>query len=135
MASSVLLTLSCGTSDDSSSNNSNNNSSSKITPPAWIQGTWIKKGETDNVGYRFTSDDFCQLVILNEFCWKASMGVQNSDSSISQDISNTTYSIKYTAMGISSIFSFKQKSSSEIIWTNANGFDESIIEHFTYVKQ
>ena len=96
MASSVLLTLSCGTSDDSSSNNSNNNSA-KITPPVWIQGVYyqvIEGSDAKMGGYRFYSDDICVLAHTSETCMKGTFDVYQGTNlyiNVEQNITNTEY--------------------------------------------
>lgn len=133
--SAVIFSVSCSSDD----NEINNSSNSKITPPEWIQGTWTKNG----AGYKFTSDDFCQISPMLDNCWKTQIENANSLSSpesyklkVTQEISDSNYSI---LMGNSSSqsfkFVFKKKSNNEIIWSNAPGFTEEQLELFTYKKQ
>jgi len=137
----IAFTVACSSNDDNSSNNSNNNAN--ITPPAWIQGTWKREGVSANVGYRFTHNDFCQLSSIQDYCWKSAVENANAMSpseqyklTIKQEISNDRYLIVMDNSGIQNLkLEFKKKSDTEIIWTNAPGYDESFMEPFIYVKQ
>lgn len=123
MASTVMLTLSCSSSDDSSANNSNNNSSSKITPPAWIQGTWVDKDTYDEVGYKigfvFKSNDICMLNISHETCWKESVDLHNNTpnapkATVNQNISDTEYKCSITLASQTIYYNFQKINSNTI---------------------
>lgn len=136
--SAVILSASCSSDD----NEINNSSNSKITPPEWIQGTWLQDNSY-KLGYKFTTNDFCQILPTTEYCWKSVVELTNSvtpsdnnKSSISQESSATVYSITLNIYGAQkTILSFRKKSNNEIIWSNAPGFTEEQLELFTYKKQ
>ncbi|WCM42944.1 hypothetical protein MG290_04500 [Flavobacterium sp. CBA20B-1] len=116
MASSVLLTLSCGTSDDSSSNNSNNNSSSKITPPAWIQGTWVRE-DVSSIGYTLSSDDICNFVSGTTFCQKEYINLYKDKDvaiNVAQSISDTEYKCSITVSMQTATYHFQKLSPTTI---------------------
>lgn len=122
MASAIVLTLSCSSSDDNSSNNSNNNSS-KITPPAWIQGTWVGKETYDltgyKVGYIFRTDDVCMLNVSHETCWKESIDLHNNTpnapkATVNQNISDTEYKCSITLASQTIHYNFQKVSSNTI---------------------
>lgn len=122
MASAIVLTLSCSSSDDSSSNNSNSNSS-KITPPAWIQGTWVDKDTYDltnyKVGYIFRADDICMLNISHETCWKESINLHNNvpnspKAIVNESISDTEYKCSITLASQTIYYNFQKISSNTI---------------------
>lgn len=122
MASAIVLTVSCSSSDDNSSNNSNNNSS-KITPPTWIQGTWVDKETYDltgyKVGYIFRTDDVCMLSVANETCWKEAIILQNSNPgapqiTVNQKISDTEYKCSITTISQTIYLNFQKNSSNTI---------------------
>src|SRR5690606_27525829 len=107
MASLLVLSVSCADIVDAEipTNNSNNNSS-KITPPAWIQGTWVEKEAFDEIGYKigfiFKSDDICMLNTSHEACWKETIDHTNSvpnypyPVNVDQKISDTEYKCSIT---------------------------------------
>lgn len=115
---SIVLTLSCSSDDNSSSN-----SSSKISPPAWIQGTWVDKETYDVVGYKigyvFRSDDVCMLNVSHETCWKETLALQDNipnspESKIDQKISDTEYKCSITVTGQTIHYHFQKVSSNTI---------------------
>lgn len=102
MASAVVLSLSCSSSDENSdenSDNGSNNNSSKITPPAWIHGKWLIDSSVQS-GYSFYSDDICQLHIGSyENCMKEAVNIYNGTqvfTNVEQYISETEYKCKIT---------------------------------------
>lgn len=136
--SAVILSVSCSSDD----NESNNSSTYIITPPEWIQGTWLREFDS-SVGYKFTTNDFCQILPMSNNCWKTQIENANSLSSpesyklkVTQETSDSNYSISMGNYGSQSFkFIFRKKSNNEIIWSNAPGFTEEQLELFTYKKQ
>lgn len=117
LASTVLLTLSCSF-DDNSSNNANNNSS-KITPPAWIQGTWAEEGiyyDTGSVfGFKFVANDFCTVSPGSENCYAYLLTSSQGQVQIEQFISDNEYkAIMKTAGQSNTLFHLVKVNSSEI---------------------
>ena len=110
---SIVLTLSCSSDDNSSSSN---NSSSKITPPAWIQGTWVME-DVATYGYKFYTDDLCQIISSHENCMKEYINLYqgtNVVTNVSQQISDTEYKCSITVSAITNNFHF-QKISPNVI--------------------
>lgn len=110
MASAIVLTLSCSSSDDNSSNNSNNNNSSKITPPAWIQGTWARE-DVPNMGYTFYSDDLCNFIGGGQYCKKEYVNLYQGTGvhiNVTQEISDTTYKCTITVAVETSNYHFQK---------------------------
>jgi|SRR5690606_32969280 len=119
IASAVVVTASC--SPDYITNDDGINSSVRITPPEWIQGTWgYEDRNTDE--FRFTSNDFCILAAGPETCWKRA--IENANSlpntpeefklSVSQEISDTEYTISMVGPVQTATFRFRKKSDTEI---------------------
>ena len=91
---SIVLTLSCSSDDNSSSSNS---SSSKITPPAWIQGTWAEETiyhDTGSIfGFKFTSNDVCAVTPVQENCFKYLGDMSPETVQFEQFVSDTEYKL------------------------------------------
>ena len=120
-AAAVVLSAACS-SDNDSDGNSNNNSS-KITPPAWIQGTWVDKETYDLLGYKigyiFRIDDACLLNISNETCWKDAINLQNSSPGapqvvVVQSVSDTQYKCSITVVSQTVYLNFQKMSTNTI---------------------
>lgn len=104
----VLLTLSCSSSDDNSSNNSNINS--KITPPAWIQGSWERE-DVPNMGYTFYKDDLCNFIGGGQYCKKEYINLYQGTGvliNVTQDISDTNYKCSITVALETSNYHFQK---------------------------
>lgn len=117
----VVLSAACS-SDNDSDNNSNSNSS-KITPPAWIQGTWVDKDMYDTSGYKmgyiFKNDDICMLNISYEVCWKETVNIHNSTpnapkATVTQTISDVGYKCTITLASQATHYNFQKVSSTTI---------------------
>ena len=113
----VVFTLgACSSSDDG-----NNSSNSQITPPSWIQGTWVD----GSIGYRFTHDDICILIGggMSGSCMKENINIAYGTqivTKVNQQISDTEYKCVITIGPIVHDFHF-QKVSSYSIKNLANG--------------
>lgn len=127
MASAIVLTLSCS-SDDNSSNNANNNSS-KITPPAWIQGTWKPVETPSGLSYRFSNNNLCQVNVASEVCMKEYIELYENASgqvytNVEQRISDSEYYCKITVASASNIYHFEKISNNtikDVIMSNSVG--------------
>lgn len=127
MAGSVLLILSCGTSDED--NSTSNNNSSKITPPAWIQGTWRYVDIPQTYSYRLTDNNICMVVQGSENCMKEYIELYENASvdvytNVEQRISDTEYYCKITVSTASNIYHFQKLSDNtikDVIMTNSVG--------------
>lgn|SRR5690554_5381148 len=129
---SIVLTLSCSSDDNSSSN-----SSSKITPPAWIQGSYyqVYEGSDSKVGgYRFYSDDVCVLAYTSETCMKGAIDVyRGTDTYTNVEQSSTTTEYKCTiTIGAQKINYHFQKVSDntikDVIMSNSLGRDALLVK-------
>lgn len=122
MASAIVIAVSCSSSDDNSDNGSSN--SSKITPPAWIQGTWVDKDAYEvsgmKLGYVFKVDDVCTLSISTESCWKEIIDQSNSTPNypypvkVEQKISDIEYKCSITHASQTIHYNFQKVSSNTI---------------------
>ena len=128
MASAIVFTLSCSSSDDDSSNNLNNNSS-KITPPAWIHGTWKYVDFPQTYSYKLTNNNICMVIPGGENCMKEYIELYENASgnvytNVEQRISDTEYYCKITVASTSKIYHFQKVSENtikDIIMTNSVG--------------
>lgn len=112
----LFILCSCSSDDDPTATNPNS-----ISPPAWIQGTWF--GEDDVIGFKFTNDDFCEILgndmtVTMETCYKET--VDMVQGSIEQTSTDNFYSIKITfPLGASSqtkSVEFEKVSNNKIKW-------------------
>lgn len=124
LASIVLLTLSCSSSSD---DNSSNNNSSKITPPAWIQGTWSYVDFPASYSYKLSTNNVCQITVASEVCMKEYIELYqntNAMTNVEQRISDTEYYCKITIQGASNIYYFEKISDNtikDVIMSNSVG--------------
>lgn len=123
MTGAVFIVFSCSSSDDNSSDNNNNNSA-KITPPTWIQGTWVDKETYDEVGYKigfiFKKNDICIINIANETCWKEVIDQSNNTPNypypvnVEQKTSDIEYKCSITHASQTVYYNFEKVSSNTI---------------------
>lgn len=118
IASAVVLSISCSSSDDASNNNI-----SRITPPTWIHGTWINLEIYNDtgykIGYKFTTDDLCILSNSSENCWKKLVDDSNTVNypypmNVEQTISETEYTCSITQASQTNHYQFRKVSSKTI---------------------
>lgn len=116
LSTAMIFTVSCAETVDSDSPQ-NNQTSSKITPPTWIQGTWIFEDVASN-GYKFKKDDVCQLISTGaETCMKEIINIYEGtqiQTNVDQRISDTEYYCKVTYSGASTIMHFQKVSDNKI---------------------
>ena len=136
MASLLVLSVSCADIVDAEipTNNSNNNSS-KITPPAWIQSTWIMK-DSPSTGYKFTQNDICQVVNANDICQKSTIEFNSSigiETKVVQEVSDNEYKISITpGVGVTHNYHFQKISENTIKDVNMSN---SVGSTVTLIKQ
>jgi hypothetical protein len=99
-------------SDDNSGSGGNNN----FNPPNWIHGTWLDMSES---GYKFTSNNVCQISSFNQICFKEMVDNSNAtgavEVSVDEEIkSNEEYKFSYTVAGVSQEYHFIKVSNTEI---------------------
>lgn len=142
--SAVILSASCS-SDDGSNGDlppgkpaDDYTYSTKITPPKWIQGTWVHKDPNGNinnsVGFKFSQDDFCHFDAFVNYCWKDAIKNPNDEKFV-QEISANRYRLlivnEHGIINESGIYNeFIKKSDNEII---RKGYNNSSLTD-TYIK-
>lgn len=123
MASLLVLSVSCADIVDAEIPTNNSTNNSKITPPAWIQGTWVDKETYDLTGYKmgyiFRTDDVCMLNVSHETCWKESIDLHNNTpnapkATVNQNISDTEYKCSITLASQTIHYNFQKVSSNTI---------------------
>jgi hypothetical protein len=114
-----LLSCSSGSDDNSS------NSSYQITPPSWIQGTWLQTITTDplitNPVFRFKPNDFCSISSGLETCQAQSIqqaAQSGASTNVEQIINDNEYQLSMTIQGQTSTFRFIKISNTKIEYVN-----------------
>lgn len=113
----ALLLFSCSSDNTTQSINS-------IKPPQWIIGTWLSQEDLDlgvTTGVKFTSSNFCTLLLQSSFCLNGFIEVQ-------QTVSDTDYEFSVGDSTISTTYHFKKFGNNKIQVINTNG---SIVNIFT----
>jgi hypothetical protein len=113
----TLMTLSC------SSDSGNDSANNKFNPPNWIQGTW-----QDNTafGFKFTSNNVCQLISTNQSCFKEMIdsynaSIPNSATVEEETISDTEYKFSYSVSGVTQYYHFVKLSNTSIEFNQSSG--------------
>lgn len=111
-----MILISC-----SSDSDKNSNSSIKISPPAWIQGTWWEEGQIS--GFRFTSNDIITLVSTIQQSQREllKLGADAGQTVSAKDESTSDYysvELNFPA-GQTVIYSFNKLSDNKINWTSS----------------
>ncbi len=118
----TFLFLSCSSSSDDNANNSNN----QITPPSWIQGTWLQTIATDPLItqplFRFKPNDFCVLSSSLEIC--NAQNIQQASqvgatTNVQQTITDNEYTISITIQSQTTTTSFIKISNTKIEYVNS----------------
>lgn len=109
----ITTTLFSCLSDNNSGSGGNINS---FNPPNWIHGTWLDMSES---GYKFTSNNVCQITSFNQLCFKEMLDNYNTtgavEASVDEEIkSNEEYKFSYTIAGVSQEYHFIKVSNTEI---------------------
>lgn len=116
-----FILISCSNSENNPTTNST------ISPPSWIQGTWMGtdlNGNISSFGFRFTSDDFLLLNANQDFSFKQSIAQTIStggNASVIQNISENSYGINCTIISVSYSYSFTRVSSTVIEYNTPTG--------------
>lgn len=117
----TFLFLSCSSSSDDNSSNSSN----QITPPSWIQGTWLQTLSTNPLitqpSFRFKPNDFCIITSNLEICQAQS--IQQSPqsgvaTSVEQKINDNEYRLSITTQGLTTTYRFIKISNAKIEYVN-----------------
>lgn len=117
----TFLFLSCSSSSDDNSSNSSN----QITPPSWIQGTWLQTLSTNPLitqpSFRFKPNDFCIITSNLEICQAQS--IQQSpqsgvSTSVEQKINDNEYRLSITTQGLTTTYRFIKISNAKIEYVN-----------------
>ncbi len=70
-------------------------SNDKLSPPAWIQGTWMDRSTPSiPTGYKFTSDDMFTIISTNSESLSGS--ISDREYSISESHTDTNYQFTIT---------------------------------------
>ena len=112
----ALFIFSCSSSDDSGNQNQ-----SSINPPNWIQGSWLLQDGTINSGFRFSSDDFCLILVTGQNCFKESVRLTKNSgglTNVKEIVTNNSYSIEITLISQILTYEFKKVSDAQIEWIN-----------------
>ncbi|MDV6169546.1 hypothetical protein R1T16_14010 [Flavobacterium sp. DG1-102-2] len=75
-----------------------------FNPPAWIQGTWAKENAAAaDYNFVINADNICSTAAnTNSACWKegiAELKKKNANYVISEEATDTFYSVSYTVNG------------------------------------
>lgn len=116
-----IILLSCSSSDNSSSTNA----ASEFHPPSWIQGVWRDEA---SFGFKFTSNNVCQLASTNQNCFKEMIDSYNQTNGITTSvdeeiISNDEYKFSYTVSAVTQYFHFVKESNNTIEYVQPNGMN------------
>ena len=114
------MLFSCSSNDD----NSDTQNDSFINPPAWIQGTWLAETISgSDLGFEFTTDDFCFINGTTTMCNKSQIDQYNSIGQnvvVNEIITDTEYTVEIdynNQQGITT-YQFEKISNTQIEWIN-----------------
>jgi hypothetical protein len=117
----TFLLISCSSSSDDNSNNVTN----QITPPSWIQGTWLQTMSTDPLitqpVFRFKPNDFCVLSSNVEVCNAQNIqqaAQSGATTSVQQTITDSEYTLSMTIQSQTTTYSFIKISNTKIEYVN-----------------
>jgi hypothetical protein len=117
----TFLFLSCSSSSDDNSSNSSN----QITPPSWIQGTWLQTLSTNPLitqpSFRFKPNDFCFITSNLEICQAQSiqqLPQSVASTSVEQKINDNEYKLSITTQGLTTTYRFIKISNTKIEYVN-----------------
>lgn len=117
----TFLFLSCSSSSDDNSSNSSN----QITPPSWIQGTWLQTLSTNPLitqpFFRFKPNDFCIITSNLEICQAQSIQQSpqsGASTSVEQKINDNEYRLSITTQGLTTTYRFIKISNAKIEYVN-----------------
>lgn len=99
--------------------------SNKITPPAWIQGTWGQITTTNPVATTpfatFKVNDFCLIASTIEICNAANLqqlAQSGATVNVAQTITNNEYTLSMTIQSQTTTYKFIKISNTEIEYVN-----------------
>lgn len=117
----TFLFLSCSSSSDENSSNSTN----QITPPSWIQGTWLQTMSTDPLItqplFRFKPNDFCVISSSVEICQAQNIqqaAQSGASTNVEQTINDNEYRLSMTIQGQTTTYRFIKISNTKIEYVN-----------------
>lgn len=124
-----FLVLSCSSNDDIAKGLS-------INPPSWLQGTWFVEGGASETGFKFTSNDFCLVVLSSQqTCFKEALKqtqTAGANASVIEEKNNDSYFIEITLASQVTTYEFHRISSTKIEWVNDPLGD---LSQAIYIKQ
>lgn len=112
-----VLIFSCSSNSDDSPSSSN-----LFNPPTWIHGSW----SNPIGGYKFTTNNVCQINSVSELCFKRMIEDYNSalpnSSTVNEEIiSDSEYKFSYTVQSTTQYFHFVKTSNTEIEMLDTQG--------------
>lgn len=117
----TFLLIYCSSSSDDNSTNVAN----QITPPSWIQGTWLETTSTDPLitqpVFRFKSNDFCVLSSNVEACNAQNIqqaAQSGATTNVQQTITDSEYTLSMTIQSQTTTYSFIKISNTKIEYVN-----------------
>lgn len=118
----LTVCLSACSGDDNA--NGSGNSGNNLNPPAWIQGTWQMESAmgTAQIGFRFTSNDVCNMNSTMFTCYKEMIDHLNRSqlyANVTEEISDTKYYVEITNINTTNSYQFEKISANRIKWVNA----------------
>jgi major membrane immunogen (membrane-anchored lipoprotein) len=118
----ISMLLACSKSDENKVDTINQN---KITPPVWIQGTWLNVFSTNPFTAtpfcKFTNSDFCVISSSLENCIAQSIqqaSQAGASTNVQQTITDNNYKLTYTIQGQTSTYQFIKISNTKIEYVN-----------------
>ncbi|QYS87170.1 hypothetical protein JJC03_04275 [Flavobacterium oreochromis] len=135
----IGLMLSCSKDTGGVQATDNSLVKNKITPPTWIQGTWMfdtgTSGMPNNgLGFQFTTDDFLSLNVGTSYSFKNAIslyGTSGVECKVEQEISDVRYKLSIIVPPTTSSYEFAKISATKIEFINSSS--GSI--HAYYVKK
>lgn len=78
----------------SSDDNSVSGGSNRFNPPNWIHGTWLDMSES---GYKFTSNNVCQITSFNQLCFKEMVDNYNAIGTVEVSVDEEINQMRNTS--------------------------------------
>lgn len=115
--------VACSKGDSSSSEDGGNSSIAGYNPPSWIIGTWMD--ESNSTGFKFTSNNFCQIAGGASNCFLEGPYVTVTESKATNKSFSFTFKIASTEFS----YVFEQLEGGKVKTTNRGILND------VYIKQ
>ncbi|MXO06171.1 hypothetical protein [Flavobacterium sp. HBTb2-11-1] len=115
-----FVLISCSSTEDSQT------AQNQISPPSWIQGTWMQTSgnASSGIGYKFSSDNICSILLTTQNCYKEMMETYKNTgakTSTSESVkTDTEYKFSLTVQGTTTELHFKKVDSKTIYLVAGN---------------